>query len=163
MESLTLEHADKIASGVVNCIKRNDFKPITVFVTDPAGDTIVRKSMDGCARRAIPEFAYAKAHTCVGMKISSRAFRDKYTSDNNAAKFCQMTSMVDITGGKMAPFPGGVLMKNVDGSVFGAVGVSGAAGDEDEYCAMRGIIEAGIQGVSTVPEKPSCSTVKDRL
>ena len=163
MESLTLEHADKIASGVVNCIKRNGFAPITVNVVDPAGDILVRKSMDGCARRAIPEFAYAKAHTCVGMKCSSRAFRDKYTADGSAAKFCQMTSMVDITGGKMAPFPGGVLMKAADGSVWGAVGVSGAAGDEDEYCAMRGIIEAGIPGVKTVPETPSCSTVKDKL
>ena len=119
--------------------------------------------MDGCATQAIPEFAYAKAYTCIGTKNSSRAFRDKYTADGSAGKFCQMTSMVSITGGNMAPFPGGVLMKGADGSVFGAVGVSGAAGDEDEYCAMRGIIEAKIGGVSTVPATPSCSTIKDKL
>ena len=47
----------------------------------------------------------------------------------------------------MAPFPGGVLMKNNDG-VVGAVGVSGASGDEDEYCALRGIIESGY-GIKT--------------
>ena len=76
------------------------------------------------------------------MKTSSRQFRDKYTSDKDPAKFCQMNSMVDITGGKMAPFPGGVLMKSLNGEVVGAVGVSGAAGDEDEYCGLRGIVEA---------------------
>ena len=62
----------------------------------------------------------------------------------------------------MAPFPGGVLMKRNDGSMLGAVGVSGAAGDEDEYCALRGIIEAQ-QNILTVPDKPSCSTVKDKF
>ena len=37
----------------------------------------------------------------------------------------------------MAPFPGGVLLKSKqDGCVIGAIGVSGAAGDEDEYCAI---------------------------
>ena len=50
-----------------------------------------------------------------------------------------MTSMVNITGGNMAPFPGGVLIKTSEGQVIGAVGVSGASGDEDEYCALRGI------------------------
>ena len=70
-----------------------------------------------------------------------------------------MTSMVSITGGNMAPFPGGVLMKS-KGSVLGAVGVSGASGDEDEYCALRGIIESGY-GIETQPQKHSCKTVKD--
>lgn len=101
------------------------------------------------------------------MKMSSRAFRDKYTgAGNDSAKFCQMLSMVrtpqqhhphtehtlfpygeggshsavvvvvcdwqvNITGGKMAPFPGGVLLREGEsGAVLGAVGVSGAAGDE---------------------------------
>ena len=80
MEHLTLEQADKIASGVVNCIKRNQFAPITVNVVDQAGDVLVTKRMDGCASKAIPDFSYAKAYTCVGMKISSRQFRDKYTT-----------------------------------------------------------------------------------
>ena len=88
MDLLTLEQADKIASGVVNCIKRNRFAPITVNVVDSRGDRLVVKRMDGCASKAIPDFSYAKAFTCIGMKCSSRSFRDKYTADNNPAKFC---------------------------------------------------------------------------
>ena len=68
--------------------------------------------------------------------------------------------MVNITGGKMAPFPGGILLKTNGGAVIGAVGVSGASGDEDEYCALRGAIESGC-GFVTVPEGPSCTTIKD--
>ena len=163
MERLNLEQADHIASNVVNCIKRNKFAPITVHVIDQSGDVLVTKRMDGCASKAIPEFAYAKAFTCIGMKQSSRMFRDKYTKGGDPAKFCQMTSMVNISGGNMAPFPGGVYMKTGNGQTLGAVGVSGAAGDEDEYCALRGVIEAGYGNIVTVPDQPSCSTVKDKF
>ena len=125
-----------------------------------SGNIIVRKSMDGCPAIGIPEFSYAKAYTCIGTNGSSRNFRDKYTEGVNPAKFCQMTSMVNITGGKMAPFPGGILLKAADGTTIGSVGVSGASGDEDEYCALRGAIESSA-GFVTVPEGPSCSTIKD--
>ena len=57
-----------IASNVVKCIKRNKFAPITVNVVSRNGDVIVRKSMDGCSTKGIPDFSYAKAYTCVAMK-----------------------------------------------------------------------------------------------
>ena len=48
-------------------------------------------------------------------------------------------SMVAITEGKMAPFPGGILLKcATEGHVLGAVGISGASADEDEFCALEG-------------------------
>jgi len=64
----------------------------------------------------------------------------------------------------MAPFPGGILLKYGSGRkdvAVGAVGVSGAAGDEDEYCAIRGVVESNIPGLSTVPPAPSCATVNE--
>ena len=36
----------------------------------------------------------------------------------------------------------GVIVKTKDGLVLGAVGVSGASGDEDEECAASGITSA---------------------
>ncbi len=32
--------------------------------------------------------------------------------------------------------PGGVLMRDADGDVVGAIGVSGASADEDEHCGV---------------------------
>ena len=159
---MNLEQADLIANGVITCCKRNNLAPITVHVLDAAGLVLVSKRMDGCAPVGIPEFSKAKAYTCIVTKNCSRVFRDKYTSGGDPGKFCQMTSMVNITDGKMAPFPGGVLLKTADGKIVGAVGVSGASGDEDEYCALRGAIESGL-GLVTVPEKPSCATVSEQL
>lgn len=52
----------------------------------------------------------------------------------------------------MAPFPGGVVIKAAEGGdIVGAVGVSGASADEDEYCALLGVQEAGLEGVVTEP------------
>ena len=105
-----------------------------------------------CAPSAYPKFANAKAFTCVSMGISTRKFRDKYTSAGDPAKYCQMLGMINITEGQMAPFPGGVVIKSKeDGAILGGVGVSGASADEDEYCALAGIQEAGLEDAVTEP------------
>jgi len=68
----------------------------------------------------------------------------------------QMLAMVNLSGNKMAPFPGGVCIKSAEtGKVIGAVGVSGANSDEDEYCALVGIVEAEIPGCTTEPAQHS--------
>uniref|UniRef100_A0A7S4MWI6 Heme-binding protein n=1 Tax=Odontella aurita TaxID=265563 RepID=A0A7S4MWI6_9STRA len=156
---LGLSQADLIANNIVDCCKRNGFNPVTVQVLDASGSSLVSKRMDGCSPVGIPDMAKAKAFGCIVNKYPSRAFRDRYTSDETSAKFCQLLTMVDISQGQMAPFPGGILLKLND-HVIGAVGVSGAAGDEDEYCAIRGVLEANL-GLTVVPETHSCSTVKD--
>ena len=157
---LSLEHADAIANNVVNICTRNGFNPVTVTVLDASGSTLVSKRMDGCSPVGIPDISHAKAYSCIVNKYPSRAFRDRYTSEpQQSAKFCQMTTMVAISGNRMAPFPGGIVLKLGD-YVIGAVGVSGAAGDEDEYCAIQAVKEANL-GLETVPEAHSCSTVRD--
>ena len=40
--------------------------------------------------------------------------------------------------------PGGVLVRNADGEILGAVGVSGDTSDHDETCAVAGIEAAGL-------------------
>ena len=158
---LSLSHANAITDKAIECCVRNGFSPVTVYVLDAGGSPLVSKRMDGCSPVGIPDFAKAKAYSCIVNKYPSRTFRDRYTSEEASAKFCQMTSMVAISGNQMAPFPGGILLK-VSGSIIGAVGVSGASGDEDEYCAIRGVVESGL-GISTVPENHSCTTVKDEM
>lgn len=156
---LGLHHADAIASAAVAVCQRNGFSPVTVTVLDASGCTIVLKRMDGCSVVGFPDFARAKAYGSIIMKYPSREFRDKYTADEESAKFCQMMGMVALSGGQMAPFPGGIVLKLGD-YVIGAVGVSGASGDEDEYCAIQGVKEANV-GLTTNPEAHSCATVTD--
>ena len=71
--------------------------------------------------------------------------------------------MVSLMEGDLIPVAGGVLIKNAeDGSIVGAIGVSGAAADEDEYLGIIGV--ANGQGsenlLTTVPPEHCCTTLK---
>jgi hypothetical protein len=71
-----------------------------------------------------------------------------------------MNSMINITGGKMAAFPGGILLRNRDNDVVGAIGVSGASGDEDEYACLKSVWESGLPLI-TQPKEHSCTTIRN--
>jgi len=156
---LGLAHADVIANQVIAVCQRNAFNPVTVVVLDESGSTLVHKRMDGCSPRGIPDFAHAKAFSCIVNGYPSRNFRDRYTGSGDLAKFGQLVGMCSISQGTMAPFPGGIVLQ-YNGSTIGAVGVSGAAGDEDEYCAITAVAEVQL-GLQTIPAQHSCSTVRD--
>lgn len=155
---LTLDIAETISNAVIAHAKRSKYAPIAVVVTDANSLPVVSKRMDGCAAVGIPQFAQAKATTCAVMKMSSRKFRDRYVAGSEPSKYMQMQAMVSLTHsvGGMAPFPGGVLLKTSDGAVYGAIGVSGAAGDEDELCALAGATEAVglVAGLVSDPDLP---------
>ena len=44
----------------------------------------------------------------------------------------------------LVPVPGGILIKDKDGTILGAVGVSGDTSDNDEAAAMVGVNAAGF-------------------
>ncbi|MCW2836665.1 MAG: GlcG protein, partial [Marmoricola sp.] len=55
---------------------------------------------------------------------------------------------------RLAPAPGGVLVRDAAGVLLGAVGVSGDVSDVDEECAVRGIDAVGLvaePGIETLP------------
>jgi hypothetical protein len=60
---------------------------------------------------------------------------------------------------QMAPFPGGIVIREREGKVVGAVGVSGASADEDEYCALAGVEAANLEGMFT---EPVCHSLKEK-
>lgn len=161
LEYLTLEIADDLCNHAIATCRANKFNDFAVSVVNEAGNPIVTKVMDGLRSPDIPKYATQKAYTCIAVMNSSRGFRDKYTEAQDPGKFCQMISMGAISDGKLAPFPGGVLIRNLKGKIIGAVGVSGASADEDEYCALNAIQKhPKLKGFATVPEKHVCTTIK---
>lgn len=126
--SISLDAANQIANVAIHTAKQKKFN----------------------TSGAYPKYSYAKAFTAVSHNISSRAFRDKYipatsTDSPDYRKLTQLLNMSSINEGKLATFPGGIVLRTKeDGIVIGAVGVSGASGDEDEYCAMEGAKAAGF-------------------
>mmetsp|Transcript_5111 Transcript_5111/g.16730 ORF Transcript_5111/g.16730 Transcript_5111/m.16730 type:complete len:82 (+) Transcript_5111:345-590(+) len=72
--------------------------------------------------------------------MSTRTLREKYAS----AKPTQLAAMGQIAQGTFAPFPGGCLVKDADGTILGAVGVSGATSEQDEHCGLTAAVALGF-------------------
>ena len=58
-----------------------------------------------------------------------------------------IAAVTSVIGGSLVPVPGGVLVRDADGRVLGAVGVSGDTSDRDEAVAV-----AGIEAVDLTPD-----------
>jgi len=165
--SLNLAAADTIANGAIRAAQQDlkgGCKPVTVTVLDAHGSILVQKRMDNCPDGAYRKFSFAKARTCIHLQSSSRSMRQKYTGGTaDSAKFTQAASMVSVMEGELIPVAGGVLIQDADGNTVGSVGVSGAAADEDEYCALAGVQaleqEHG-ETFQTVPPEHSCTTLQ---
>ena len=137
---MCLEHAAKMCALVVSHCKQRGFAPVAVVVVDSHASVVCSMVMDGCPPFAYPKYAQAKATTAVSFGISSRAFRDRYISAPE--KIAQMNSMIASADGQICGFPGGVLLSQ-EGSVIGAIGVSGAASDQDELLGLLAAREVG--------------------
>ena len=53
-------------------------------------------------------------------------------------------ALIDVADGKIMPVPGGVLIRDAENNLLGAVGISGDISDQDERCAIAGIEAVGF-------------------
>ena len=108
-----------------------------VAVLDDGGHVKALKREDG-ASILRPTIAIGKAWGAVGMGESSRQLSERLKE-----RPAFLGALSDMSGGKVVPVAGGVLI--MDGNeIIGAVGVSGGTADEDELCAIEGIKAAGL-------------------
>ena len=148
---MTLEAAERMAKKTLEEARRLNLNPVAVAVVDLAGDIVVQKREDNVGGRLIGPNAVAKAISCTHLHASTRALKDKY-AESRPTQLASMSAIGQHASGMpLAPFPGGVLLRETPGgSVVGAIGVSGASADEDEHCALAG---ARAVGFTTEPEE----------
>ena len=137
--SVTLAQASTIVDAALKKGRETNCAPLTVAVLDAGGHLVAFKRED---RSGILRFdiAYGKAWGALGMGFGSRALAER--SVNSPIFF---GALATASGGRLIPVPGGVLIKSADGSVLGAVGISGDTSDKDEVCAVAGIEAAGLK------------------
>ena len=136
--SLRLSDARAIVDATLDCGRRARCLPLAVMVLDSGGAPVCFAREDGCGLLR-HDIARAKAWTCLAMGMSSRALRDRF-----ATRSAFLGALSDVSAGRLAPAPGGVLIVDADGEVVGAVGVSGDASDKDEACAIDAVRRAGF-------------------
>ena len=136
--SISLQQAVLIAEKSLERGRELGFEPLTVVVLDDGGQVKVILRDDGCSLLR-PEIATGKAAGALNMGFGGRKLARR------AAKMPMFfTALNAMSDGRMVTVPGGVLMRDAQGVVVGAVGISGDVSENDEICAVAGIKAAGL-------------------
>ncbi|ASF46701.1 GlcG/HbpS family heme-binding protein [Methylovulum psychrotolerans] len=138
MTDLTLQQANQIINHAIAIARELNMNPLTVVVLDSSGHLKALQREDG-ASMIRQQIATAKAWGAVNMGVSSRGLE---TVAQQRPDF--MNALITIADGKIMPVPGGVLIRDADNHLLGAVGISGDKSDQDERCAIAGIEAVGF-------------------
>ena len=135
---LTLDIANTISAATLAEARKMSLKPISVVVLDHRAATISIQSEDGvCIMRS--DIAKAKANAAIQLGMGTRALM------NRAEQQAYFVDAVNgLSKGNIIPVPGGVLVKDSNGTIIGAVGISGDTSDNDEIAALAGIAASGL-------------------
>ena len=139
MSELSLDVANTIISASLAKAKEAQMKPLAITVLDAGGHLKAFQRQDG-ASMLRHEISAGKAYGALGVGKGSRWLhaaaleRPHFIEGLNA-----------VSGGRIVPVPGGVLIIDGEGTLLGAVGVSGDTSDNDEIAAVAGIDASGLK------------------
>ena len=136
--SITLDQARTIADASLAKGRELGLKPLSIIILDARGAITAALSEDGVSQLRA-KIAHGKANAAVGLGMGSRALMNRAEQQ---AYFIQAVN--GAFGGDMVPVPGGVLIKDANGALLGAVGISGDTSDNDEAAAIAGIEAARL-------------------
>jgi uncharacterized protein GlcG (DUF336 family) len=138
MQQLDLLTATDLASRAIRLARQAGFKPMAATVLDSAGHPLA-VLRDEHASFLRPQIATGKARGCLGMGFGGRELARR--AQAMPAFFDAINS---LTGGEVIPVAGGVLIRNAQGQLIGAIGISGDTSDNDERCAVQAIDQVGL-------------------
>lgn len=136
--TIQLSVAKKIIEGVFSAQAQHKFKPMAAAVVNASGSMRACECQDGTSLLR-PKIAHGKAFGAIALGIGSRALFERAKQE---PFFIQ--AMNELCDGALVPVAGGVLVRDKDGVLLGAVGVTGDLSDNDEICAVAGIEAAGL-------------------
>ncbi|MGO9483063.1 MAG: GlcG/HbpS family heme-binding protein [Rhodomicrobium sp.] len=126
MDALTLAQANELTLLAMEKAKAEYSRPICVAVCDPAGFLIAFQRMEGAPLRSIA-IAQGKAYSAARMQVSTDALLQRLERENiPVSYFCD---------DRITALPGGSVLKNADGAITGAAGISGLTSAEDQEIA----------------------------
>lgn len=138
--SLTLALANTILSSALDFAHGKGMRPLTLVVLDARAAVIAVASEDGSSLDRF-NVARAKARGALAFNLGSRAV-EKIATDRPHF-FAGVAPMIE---GGVVPVAGGVLIRNADRAIIGAIGISGDNSDNDEAAGLAGIAAAGLIG-----------------
>jgi len=137
--SVTLAQASTIVDTALKKARELKQMSQTVVVLDAGGHVVAAKREDGSGILRF-EICIGKAYGALGMGWGSRTMMERAAQNPNF-----LTSIVGASGGRLVPNPGGILIRDANNQIVGAVGISGDTGDNDEIIGIAGIEAAGLK------------------
>lgn len=140
MTVLDLDTARAIIAAARAAGAEHGYKPLTVVVLDAGAHVVAVEREDGASIGRF-DIAFGKANGALALGMGSRAIMARAEQQPYF-----VAAAGAAVGGKLVPVPGGVLLRDKNGALVGAVGVSGDSSDNDETAALAGIEQAGLVG-----------------
>ena len=137
MTDLTLAAAQTIVTQALAHARAKNFNPLGIVVLDARGSLKASAAEDGTSLMRW-KVAFGKAYGSVAWGAGSKKI-EKMAADR--PNF--FAGVAHLADGGILPVGGGVLIRDGDNRIIGAVGVSGDTSDNDELAATAGIKAAG--------------------
>ena len=138
MTKLTLAQAETMVDAALAKGAALNLKPLTVAILADGAHLKLLKRQDGPGAAMRPQIAIGKAFAAAGLGMGTRPWEAIAKDRPLLLQGCM--ALAD----EFVAVPGGVVIRDDDGEVIGAVGVSGDSSDADEQCAVAGIEAAGF-------------------
>jgi uncharacterized protein GlcG (DUF336 family) len=139
MTAITLDQADRLIDAVLRHGAELNCRPLSVIVVEPGCKVKAFKKEDGSSMIRF-EMAYGKAYAALAMGRSSRLVKVRAEE-----KPIFMRYLISASGEQIFPEGGGLQIRDVEGDVIGAVGVTGDTEERDEELAAHGIRAVGLK------------------
>ncbi|MET0898447.1 MAG: heme-binding protein [Mycobacterium sp.] len=132
---MSLAVATSLLAGVAAHAESEGIR-LAAAVVDRGGNVVASMRMDSAQLGAM-SLALDKAVTAVSFGYPTRAWIA------SSAPGGSDWGLAHTLGGRAVVFPGGVPVF-ADGALVGGLGVSGAASDVDEKCAIQAVLSTGL-------------------
>jgi uncharacterized protein GlcG (DUF336 family) len=115
--------------------------PLAVAVLDSGAHLKALQREDGVSFLRV-QIAQAKAWGALAMACNTEQLAERYNQDAQQQGF--IDALNAMTGGKIIPLPGGVLVRDEQKQVVAAVGAAGGVSQDDEACVQAAITASGF-------------------
>jgi uncharacterized protein GlcG (DUF336 family) len=141
LTELSLQQANKIIEEVLHTARSRNMPALAVAVLDTGAYLKAFQREDGVSFLRV-QIAQAKAWGALAMACNTDQLAERYNQGGQQQGF--IDALNAMTGGKIIPLPGGVLVRDGSGSIVGAIGAAGGVSEEDEACVHAAIKAAGF-------------------
>ena len=139
MSVIKLAQAERIIDAILARGTALETRPLAVIVVEPGCKVKAFKKEDGASMIRF-EMAFGKAYAALALGRSSMLVHRRAEE-----RPIFMRYLIGASGEQIFPEGGGMVIRNEDGEVIGAVGVTGDTEDRDDELAAFGIQAAGLK------------------